>query len=143
MGESTIADDANNSTLLRLLYEVIQWDAFYAEDLEAINEAIVAKANGRKYKVLAALYLICFLQANVGIGYKEKYYMFDEGESEVRRQLRLCFYTHLTIFVILAVIIPTPIGKIIVVSVYIIITTFWSMAIFTPVYEKLDKHFVR
>ncbi|WP_242917414.1 hypothetical protein [Pontibacter liquoris] len=143
MQVNAIADEADSSTLLRLLYEVIQWDAFHAEDLEAINKAIVTKAYGRKYKALAELFLICFLQANIGVGFKEKYYVFDEDESEVRRQLRLCLYTHLIIFILLAVIVPTLSGKIIAVSLYMIVTVYWGMATFTPVYRGLKKHFIR
>lgn len=136
-----ISIEAKNSSPLRLLYELIQWDdKATAMELDILCKELSERGHN-KGLLSARLFLVCFLQANFGATFKEKFYVFDEDEQEVRRQLRLGFFTHLAISMVIIMLVPTITAKCILLTIYILATAKWSLDFLRPVNKRLNKFY--
>lgn len=137
-----ISSEAKSSSTRRLLYELIQWDENHTDlELNIMCEEIVKRSINKKPLITVRLFLICFLQANFLSGFKEKFYVFDEDEQEVKRQLRICFFSHLFVLIVIFIFTPTLIGKGILSFAYIAVSIKWCLELFRPIKKRLKKFY--
>lgn len=96
-----IAIETKNSSTLRLLREMTRWDEVaHRNELEIIAREINTRLSLKKSSI--ATFIICFIMSNLGNAFSEHFYVFDEDEKEIRRQLKINILTHLTILILMS-----------------------------------------
>jgi hypothetical protein len=152
--EEQIADlyiESSQSTTIRLIYEITQWDVRDAHMATAISIMLNQLHKRRrisKLRILVYLFIICCLESHFFYVFKEKWYVFDEDEREIRKQLKIALCIHLFIFIILMFIATLfnlgiggilPISYIIVLpAVYIIFTIYLAMRVLRPIKDLIN-----
>jgi hypothetical protein len=135
-----IVAETKNSSTLRLLREITRWDeGAHPIELEIIAREINTRLSLKKSSM--ATFIICFIMSNLGNSFSEHFYVFDEDEKEIRRQLKNDIITHLTILTLIScssLLVHYGISLSII-SLYILWTIKMTYKWYRPIHEKLKK----
>ncbi len=137
---SDIALETKNSSTLRLLREMTRWDdVAHSNELEIIAQEIMTRINLNKASILT--FIICFIMSNIGNAFSEHFYVFDEDEKEIRKQLKNDILTHLTILILLSCLsFIVHFGiTLIIISIYVLWTIKLTLDWYRPIYKKLKS----
>lgn len=132
--------ETKNSSTLRLLREMTRWDEVaHGNELEIIAQEISTRISLKKASILT--FIICFIMSNIGNAFSEHFYVFDEDEKEIRRQLKIGILTHLTVLILMSssfFIIHFGI-TLIIISLYILWIIKRTLEWYRPLHKKLNS----
>jgi hypothetical protein len=135
-----IVVEVKNSSTLRLLREMTRWNEVYnRNEMEIIAREINIRISSRKSSI--SIFILCFIMSNFANSFSEHFYVFDEDEKEIRRQLRNDILTHLTILTLIScsVFIVHCGITLAIISIYILWTLKMTFDWYTPIHDKVKN----
>ena len=131
-----LKNEVKNSSTVRLIRELTRWE-FHKDEMEAIIKEL--KQRKSEKEILKMLFMICLVQANFMAAWSEHFYIFDEDEREVRRQLKIGIMTHLTLivlFLLTSILFNQIISAALIIG-YCIWTIKWTLDGYKPIENKI------
>ncbi|MGB6036025.1 MAG: hypothetical protein WBG42_07140 [Cryomorphaceae bacterium] len=132
--------EVKSSSNLRLTRELIRWKLEdHVDEIEMIISELLSRESVDQ--LLKRLYWICLVYANPSTSFSEHFYVFDEDEKEVRRQLKIGWQAHLSVLLITLVLgAYYPLAGLILFLGYLGFTIKWSIDWYKPIAEKIKNY---